>query len=161
MVNSSLTYEILMYLNSFYFGMFATCEIGEFRIFVSAVAARGLMFSLSFSTGMMTLKAVNLQYDDNKSPVLDACVLIGLCILESIRVHLGKKGSLSDYGWQVILSVFITIPCAAGVIFLVWKQSDVLKLEYILCALMLLLQITELFFATLFLFSLCKQPTYE
>lgn len=29
MVNSSLTYEILMYLNSFYFGMFATCEIGE------------------------------------------------------------------------------------------------------------------------------------
>lgn len=109
---------------------------------------------------MMTLKAVNLQYEDNKS-VLDACVLLGLCLLESIRVHLGKKGSLSDYGWQVILSVFITIPCAAGVIFLVWKQSHVLKLEYILCALMLLLQFTELVFATIFLFSLCKQPTYE
>lgn len=29
MVNASLTYEILMYLNSFYFGMFAICEIGE------------------------------------------------------------------------------------------------------------------------------------
>jgi hypothetical protein len=29
MVDSSLTYEILMYLNHFYFGMFATCELGE------------------------------------------------------------------------------------------------------------------------------------
>lgn len=31
MVNSSLTYEILMYLNSFYFGMFAACELGMGR----------------------------------------------------------------------------------------------------------------------------------
>lgn len=29
MGNPSLIYEILMYLNSFYFGVFATCEIGK------------------------------------------------------------------------------------------------------------------------------------
>ncbi|KOB66696.1 Uncharacterized protein OBRU01_15527 [Operophtera brumata] len=28
MVNASLTYEILLYINSFYFGLFATCELG-------------------------------------------------------------------------------------------------------------------------------------
>lgn len=48
-----------------------------------------------------------------------------------------------------------------GVIYLLFLQTHVLKLEYILCALMLLLQMTELVFAILFLFSLCKQPTYD
>jgi transmembrane protein 216 len=109
---------------------------------------------------MMALKSVNLTYQEY-GKLFDGSVLLALCIVESVRVHLGRKGALSDYGWQVILSVFLTIPCAAGVTFLVWKQSHVLKLEYILCALMLLLQFTELVFATLFLFSLCKQPTYE
>lgn len=89
---------------------------------------------------MGILKAVNLTYDHSKLTT-ESIILIGLCLLESIRIHLGRKGSLSDHGWQVILSVFITIPCAAGVIFLIWKQTHVLKLEYILCALMLLLQV--------------------
>lgn len=109
---------------------------------------------------MGILKAVNLKYDPN-ALTKESIILIALCLLESIRIHLGRKGSLSDHGWQVILSVFITIPCAAGVIFLLGKQTHVLKLEYILCALMLLLQLTELVFAILFLFSLCKQPTYD
>lgn len=74
MVNTSLTYEILMYLNSFYFGMFATCEIG-----------------------MGTLKAINLDY--TKSDIIkETSVLVFLCLLESVRIHLGKKGSLSDHG---------------------------------------------------------------
>lgn len=137
MANYSLTYEILMYLNSFYFGMFATCEIG-----------------------MGTLKAINLTYKDH-TLLYEGSVMLALCVLESIRIHLGRKGSLSDYGWQVILSVFLTIPCAAGVLFLLFLQSEVLKLEYILCALMLLLHLAELVFATLFVFSLCKQPTYD
>lgn len=110
--------------------------------------------------GMGILKAVNLTYQ-NTVLTKEAVILIGLCLLESIRIHLGRKGSLSDHGWQVILSVFVTVPCAAGVLFLLVKQTHVLKLEYILCALMLLLQLTELVFAILFLFSLCKQPTYE
>jgi len=137
MVNSSLTYEILMYLNSFYFGMFATCEIG-----------------------MGTLKFVNLDYKQDEL-IRETIVLLGLCLLESIRIHLGRKGSLSDHGYQVWLSVILTVPNTLGVIYLLFFQTFVLKLEYILCALMLLLQLTELVFAVLFLFTLCKQPTYD
>lgn len=77
MVNTSLTYEILMYLNSFYFGMFATCEIG-----------------------MGTLKAVNLDYTKTKL-TQESLVLVFLCLLESVRIHLGKKGSLSDHGKKI------------------------------------------------------------
>ncbi|CRK97716.1 CLUMA_CG011096, isoform A [Clunio marinus] len=137
MVNSSLTYEILMYLNSFYFGMFATCEIG-----------------------MQTLKFVHLVYK-NDDLIQEAIVLLALCLLESIRIHLGRKGSLSDHGYHVWLSAILTIPVSMGVLYLLFLQTHVLSLEYILCALMLLLQITELAFAILFLFSLCKQPTYD
>ncbi|CAO1405391.1 unnamed protein product [Diamesa serratosioi] len=137
MVNTSLTYEILMYLNSFYFGMFATCEIG-----------------------MGTLKAVNLDYS---MPVLvqESLILLFLCLLESVRIYLGRKGSLSDHGWQVIASVFLTIPCLLGVLFLLFEQSHILKLEYILCALMLILHITELLFAIMFVFTICRPPNYD
>lgn len=137
MGNPSLTYEILLYLNSFYFGMFATCELG-----------------------MMTLKAVNLKYPEQ---ILwrETIILLSLCLIETIRIILGRKGSLSDHGWQVIFSVFLTIPCAMGVAYLLFYQLHRLRLEYILCALMLSLQAAELLFAILFVFTLCRPTSYD
>jgi transmembrane protein 216 len=137
MVNSSLTYEILLYLNSFYFGMFATCELG-----------------------MGILKAVNLPYN---SDVLtqETMILLSLCMLESVRIYLGRKGSLSDHGWQVISSVFLTIPCTLGVIFLIFYQTHKLRLEFILCGIMLTLQLSELMFAIIFVFTICRPERYD
>ncbi|ETN64373.1 transmembrane protein 216-like [Anopheles aquasalis] len=137
MGNPSLTYEILLYLNSFYFGMFATCELG-----------------------MLTLKAVNLKYPDHIL-LRESSILVALCLVETIRIILGRRGSLSDHGWQVILSVFLTIPCGMGVGYLLFYQLHRLRLEYILCALMLSLQAAELFFAILFVFTLCRPPSYD
>lgn len=74
MGNPSLTYEILLYLNSFYFGMFAMCELG-----------------------MITLKAVNLKYPEHIL-MRETCILLSLCLVETIRIILGRKGSLSDHG---------------------------------------------------------------
>ena len=79
-MNASLTYEILMYLNSFYFGMYAFFELG-----------------------VGVLKAINLNYADNVLPK-EAGILLALCILESIRIVLGRKSSLSDRGkWKVVI----------------------------------------------------------
>lgn len=72
MVNSSLTYEILLYLNSFYFGMFAACELG-----------------------MGVLKAVNLPYPENTLGT-EGGLMLALCLVESLRIILGRKGNLSD-----------------------------------------------------------------
>lgn len=74
MASPSLTYEILMYLNSFYFGMFSACEFG-----------------------IGILKAVNLDYEKN---ILykELCLLVGMIIIESIRIYFGRHGSLSDRG---------------------------------------------------------------
>jgi hypothetical protein len=217
MVNSSLTYEILMYLNSFYFGMFSICELGEFRI-----DFRWRVFAdFSIFLGMGLLKYINLDYKDDVL-VKEAIILVSICLLESIRVHLGRKGSLSDNGefeafevliaktlqlkwvaivengicqhphdsqfdklcssvlasdsvghaelsttnpllpgYQVWLSVVLTVPVAIGVTFLLTSQWKIFKLEYMLCGLMLTLQTTEFVFAILFLISLCRTPTFE
>lgn len=74
MANASLAYEILLYLNSFYFGMFAACEIG-----------------------MGVLKGINLNYSP-KELQTDACILVAILIIETIRVYFGRKGSLSEHG---------------------------------------------------------------
>jgi len=83
MVNASLTYEILLYLNSFYFGMFAACEFG-----------------------MGVLKAVNLPYPEGIL-MKEAFLVLGLCLLESIRIYLGRHGSLSDYGIYFLIFKWI------------------------------------------------------
>src|SRR4051812_12436776 len=111
---------------------------------------------------MGTLKFVNLDYKQ-QDLIQESIVLLGLCLLESIRIHLGKRGSLSDHGkrslyektfrnlksrfvlgYHVWLSVILTIPVSLGVIYLLFLQTHVLKLEYILCALMLLLILLEM-----------------
>lgn len=74
MANSSLTYEILLYLNSFYFGLLAACEIG-----------------------MAVLKAINLKYTTQELQT-DGIILVTVLTLETIRVFLGRKGSLAERG---------------------------------------------------------------
>ncbi|CAH4035268.1 unnamed protein product [Pieris brassicae] len=107
MVNSSLAYEILLYINSFYFGLFATCE------------------------------------------------------LEAARLILGRKGSLSEKDVPVMFSVLLTVPSITGVLYLLIWQVVVLRIEYIWCTLMLSLQSLEFIFASMFIVTMCRGPSYD
>uniref|UniRef100_A0A1A9UYG8 Transmembrane protein 216 n=2 Tax=Glossina TaxID=44049 RepID=A0A1A9UYG8_GLOAU len=133
----SVAYEVLIYLNSFYFGMFACCELS-----------------------MGLLKAINLTYTGS-ALAKDSIVLVGICILETVRIIMGRKGSLADRGWPVILSVFLTAPCFLGVSYLLVLQAYKLRLEYVLCTLQLGLYLAEVWYAILFVFSLCRPVTYD
>ena len=73
-MNASLMYEILMYLNSFYFGLYAA-----FKVCISV------------------LKPIYLQYAENVL-TREASILLAMCILETIRIVLGRRSSLSDRG---------------------------------------------------------------
>jgi len=72
--NPSMNYEVLIYLNSFYFGMFACCEM-----------AMGL------------LKAINLSYTGH-TLALDTGVMISFIVFETIRLIMGRMSSLADRG---------------------------------------------------------------
>lgn len=74
MANASLTYEILLYLNSFYFGLLAACEVG-----------------------MAVLKVINLHYPTYWLQQ-DCIILVSVLTLETIRTYLGRKGSLAERG---------------------------------------------------------------
>lgn len=127
--------------------------------------------------GIGILKTINLPYPEG---VLfqEAILLVFLLFLETIRIIMGRKGSLSEHVWQVkfernsleiqkltffsqvFISVILLFPCGGGVFYFLALQTHKLKLEIILCALMFLLHLTELFFAFMFLFTMCRPPTY-
>lgn len=58
------------------------------------------------------------------------------------------------------MSVVLTVPCLLGIVYLLFMQQQRLKLEMILCALMLCLHLTELVYAIMFAFSTCRPVTY-
>lgn len=83
MVNSSLAYEILLYINSFYFGLFATCELGTLIL-------KSVLISNKYFTDKETQDLTRLGQDYG--------VLVSLFIVEAARLILGRKGSLSEKG---------------------------------------------------------------
>ncbi|XP_026498768.1 transmembrane protein 216-like [Vanessa tameamea] len=136
-VNSSLAYEILLYLNSFYLGMFFVCEIA-----------------------MGILKAINVSYPEN-ALWTEAGIFCVLCLVEVIRIFLGRRGNLASKKVPVFFSVLLTIPCAVGVCYFLIYQTYILRLEYIWCAVMLMFHALELTFAILFIFTVCKDQQFE
>jgi transmembrane protein 216 len=70
-MNTSLTFEVLLYLNSYYFGLFAVCE-----------------------TGMNVVKYMN--FPDLKHFSTDFGILMAVCVIELFRVILARKGNLTE-----------------------------------------------------------------
>ncbi|XP_041985141.1 transmembrane protein 216-like [Aricia agestis] len=136
-VNSSLAYEILLYLNSFYLGMFFVCEVA-----------------------MGILKAINVSYPEN-SLMTEAGIFCAMCLVEVVRIFLGRRGNLASKKVPVFFSVLLTIPSAVGVCYFLIYQTYILRLEYIWCAVMLMFHALELTFAILFILTICKNQQYE
>ncbi|XP_022113076.2 transmembrane protein 80 [Pieris rapae] len=145
MVNSSLAYEILLYINSFYFGLFATCELGTLIL-------KSVLIGGKYNDS-----------DNNRSFRLgqDFGVLVALFIIEAARLILGRKGSLSEKDVPVMFSVLLTVPSIIGVLYLLIWQVVVLRIEYIWCTLMLSLQSLEFIFASMFIVTMCRGPSYD
>lgn len=70
-MNTSLTFEVLLYLNSYYFGLFAVCEIG-----------------------MNIVKYVN--FNDEHHFSTDFGILMAVCVIEVFRVILARRGNLTE-----------------------------------------------------------------
>lgn len=101
-----------------------------------------------------------VSIDGQPNPT-DLVIKFGKIVNQQIRVQqIAFSILFRSAGWQVITSVVLTIPSAIGIYFLLMEQLHILKLERILCALMLALQITELAYAVLFIFTTCRPQTY-
>ncbi|KAJ8918979.1 hypothetical protein NQ315_016883 [Exocentrus adspersus] len=134
-MNTSLTFEVLLYLNSYYFGLFAVCELG-----------------------MNIVKYVNFTNEHHFST--DFGILMAVCVIELFRVILARRGNLTEKNWPVVLAILLTIPSVLGVVYLMIWQSEVLRFEYIICTIQLGLCVLEIITGILCLFPCCKAPEY-
>lgn len=136
--SSSLTYEILMYLNSFYFGMFAVCELG-----------------------MGFFKAANLPSPGTGTTLTEFALLFFLITTEGARIYFGRKGNLTEHGLPILIGIILTVPSSlATLYFLIW-QNYVLRLEVILCSIQLALLASELVISILCLIAIYRPPPPE
>lgn len=136
--NSSLTYEILMYLNSFYFGMFAVCELGI-----------GLF------------KVANLPTPSASKTLTEFALLLFLIATEGGRIYLGRKGNLTERGTPILIGIALTVPSSLATLYFLLWQNYVLKLELILCSIQLVLLASEVVLAIMCLIAIYRPPPPE
>ncbi|KAG7204186.1 hypothetical protein KM043_002023 [Ampulex compressa] len=136
--NSSLTYEILMYLNSFYFGMFAICELG-----------------------MGLFKAANLPSPGTSTTLTEFALLLFLIATEGGRIYLGRKGNLTERGLLILIGIVLTVPSSLATLYFLFWQNYVLRLELILCSIQLVLLASAVVISILCLIAIYRPPSPE
>ncbi|KAK4882100.1 hypothetical protein RN001_005419 [Aquatica leii] len=106
---------------------------------------------------MNIVKAINLSLPNFET---DFGILLAVCVLELFRVILARRGNFTEKAWPVILAISLTLPSAVGVVYFVFWQSVVLRLEYIICGIQFVFQIAEIIFGILCLLPVCKNQEY-
>ncbi|XP_074530665.1 transmembrane protein 216 isoform X2 [Halichoeres trimaculatus] len=110
---SSTPLQVLFFLNSWYFAAFYLAEV--------------LMF---------IYKGIILPYPSDNL-VLDVVLLLLFLALEILRIFYGSKGNLCERSLASCASLFILFPCAALAVYYLLLQTFVLRLEFILNAILL------------------------
>ncbi|XP_070692718.1 transmembrane protein 216 [Pempheris klunzingeri] len=110
---SSTSLQVLLYLNCWYFAAFYLAEI--------------LMF---------IYKGILLPYPSDNL-VLDVVLLVLFLGLETLRIFYSWKGNLCERSLASSASLFILLPCAALAVYYLLLQTFVLRLEFLLCAVLL------------------------
>ncbi|KAK7866041.1 hypothetical protein R5R35_008553 [Gryllus longicercus] len=113
MFDCTFLFVVVLYLNSFYFGIFAVLEFA-----------------------MCVTKSIALPYPAGNI-VSELLLLLFLSGVEGARILLGLKGNLLQKTLFLVLFVIFTAPSTLGVVYyLVW-QTYVLKIDMLLCAIQL------------------------
>uniref|UniRef100_A0A8C9XMU8 Transmembrane protein 216 n=1 Tax=Sander lucioperca TaxID=283035 RepID=A0A8C9XMU8_SANLU len=110
---SSAPLQLLFYLNSWYFAAFYLAEI--------------LMF---------IYKGILLPYPSDNL-VLDVVLLVLFLGLETLRIFYGWKGNLCERSLASAAALFVLCPCTALAVYFLLLQTFVLRLEFILNAVLL------------------------
>lgn len=119
-------FEVLMYLNSYYFGMFSLFEFS----LICAKSIDDAQKKIKFMDELCT----------------SLTVFVFLCLIEVFRTFLSRRENPADKAICVVLSLILTVPSSVGVLyFLLWPRRT-FRLENILGCIQLVLQATQVFF---------------
>ncbi|XP_022294102.1 transmembrane protein 216-like [Crassostrea virginica] len=135
-VRSSLPYQILLYLNGWYFAFFFLCEI---LIYV--------------------YKNETLPYADNVLPAEVILVFI-LAGIEALRIFFAQKGNLTERIMGVLVSIVLSIPAVLGTLYLILWQTYVLRVDVILAAIQAAFIGLELVFGIISMITFARATPY-
>ncbi|KAK6171497.1 transmembrane protein 216 [Patella vulgata] len=135
-VRSSLPYQILLYLNGWYFGLFFLAEI---LIYI--------------------FKAETLPFASN-TLAAEIILVFLLAGLEGLRLFFGRKGNLTEQTVGVIISVLLSVPAILGAVFILLWQTYVLRIDVILAAIQLAFIGLELIFGIISIISFARAAAY-
>ncbi|XP_053179688.1 transmembrane protein 216 [Scomber japonicus] len=135
---SSTPLQVLFYLNCWYFAAFFVAEI--------------LMFI--YKAFFKSCAGVLLPYPSDNL-VLDLVLLLLFLGLENLRIFYGQKGNLCERSLSSGVSLFILLPCAALAVYYLLLQTFVLRLEFLLSAVLLC------FYALEFLLGLFSMSAFS
>ncbi|XP_076466464.1 transmembrane protein 216-like isoform X2 [Babylonia areolata] len=135
-VHSSLPYQILLFLNGWYFALYFVCEL--------------LMF---------VFKGETLPFADG---VLAAEIILVFLMagVELLRLFFGKKGNLTEQIVGVVISVLLSIPSLLGALFLLLWQTYVLRVEVILSGIQIAFIGLELVFGIISIITFARAAPY-
>ncbi|XP_028315784.1 transmembrane protein 216 [Gouania willdenowi] len=133
---SSTPLQVLFYLNSWYSAAFYLTEI--------------LMF---------IYKGILLPYPSDNL-VLDVVLLLIFLALEVLRLFYGWKGNLCERRVLSCASLLVLCPCTALCVYYLLLQTFVLRLEFILCSVLLCFYGLELLLGLLAVSALSRSKVF-
>ncbi|GAB1605398.1 transmembrane protein 216 [Argonauta hians] len=135
-IRSSLPYQILLYLNQWYFIFYFCLEVLVFIVKYN---------SLPYSPGVFTLEIM---------------LVVVFVIVEQLRIFFGKKGNLTEVMFGVALSIFLSVPSLCIVLYITLWQSYVLQLEVVISSIEITFLTGEFIFGLLFLITFARSAPY-
>ncbi|XP_060784020.1 transmembrane protein 216 isoform X1 [Neoarius graeffei] len=133
---SSMPLQVLFYLNVWYFAAFFIAEI--------------LMF---------IYKGILLPYSQ-ANLILDIVLLFLYLGLEALRLFYGWKGNLCESTLILIVSVGVLVPCTVISVYYLLLQTFILRLEFILNAILLCFYTLELVLALITIAAFSRASVY-
>ncbi|MCI4380123.1 hypothetical protein PGIGA_G00236270 [Pangasianodon gigas] len=133
---SSMPLQVLFYLNCWYYAAFFIAE--------------SLMF---------IYKGILLPYPQDNL-ILDIVLLLLYLGLEALRLFYGWKGNLCERSLMLIVSVGVLVPCTVLSIYYLLLQTFILRLEFILNAILLCFYALELVLALITIAAFSRASVY-
>merc|ERR1711976_617697 len=136
-IRSSLPFQILLYLNGWYFGLFFILEIATF-----------------------IYKGRTLPYPREGVLAAEIILVFILAALEAMRLFFGQKVNLTERVVAVVVSLLLALPSLFGTLYLLLWQTYVLRSEVILVSIQLTFIGLELIFSIISMVTFARAAPY-
>ena len=118
-MKSSLTFQVLTHLGSYYFGIYS---LMEFLLLLYKFIGKFYFMNITIKKKLFTFMNISVLPFPVGTLVAEIILLLFLILVESIRLFAGWKSNLTENAGGMSISVMLFIPGILGVLyFLIWQ----------------------------------------